>query len=414
MRAKPRFLRRARNPRQPPCLGAPTALPESHYSLFRSVTPPVEKVGLTRKFLAVNAAGTNQQGEIYLLRLTFARRTWEIQREKMAMFGKNIRRRQSPMFLLLGLCFWSVASLPALAAQGARDLKEIKFAYPPSMASVTLMTGIKQKFFDEQGLRPILLVITSDLALKSQVAGEIDYTLFGGGSGILAAAQGLPIKTTHLAFNFADLTLVARPEIKSVAQLRGKKIAVSGFSGSVYSSTRAMLSSGGLDPDRDATIIPMGRENVRLQALFSGSVDATPLPNPLQAVAEEKGYNLVADIEGKFEVPFSGLTVTDKKLRENPEEVKKVIRALVKGGSFFMTHRTESVALYMDWLKLTKSIAERAYARSLRSISPDGLGKESAIKNQLDLVKKTTGKDVKQEDVLDLSLLRQVLAEMKH
>jgi hypothetical protein len=59
------------------------------------------------------------------------------------------------------------------------------------MASVTLMSGIKQKFFEEQGLTLTLLVIASDLALKSQVAGEIDYTLFGGGSGMVAAAQGL-------------------------------------------------------------------------------------------------------------------------------------------------------------------------------------------------------------------------------
>jgi ABC-type nitrate/sulfonate/bicarbonate transport system substrate-binding protein len=165
---------------------------------------------------------------------------------------KENLRKQDRLFWLLGFIFCSLVSLPVHAAQPTRDVKEIKVAYPPSMASVTLMTAIKQKFFDEEGLRPVLLVLTSDLALKSQVAGEIDYTLFGGGSGILAAAQGLPIKTVHLAFNFADLTLVARPEIKSVAQLRGKKIAVSGFSGSVYSSTRAMLSSGGLDPDKDA------------------------------------------------------------------------------------------------------------------------------------------------------------------
>ena len=131
--------------------------------------------------------------------------------------------KQNKLFWLLGFIFCSLLSLPVHAAQLTRDFKEIKVAYPPSMASVTLMTAIKQKFFDEEGLKPVLLVLTSDLALKSQVAGEIDYTLFGGGSGILAAAQGLPIKTVHLAFNFADLTLVARPEIKSVAQLRGKK-----------------------------------------------------------------------------------------------------------------------------------------------------------------------------------------------
>ena len=249
--------------------------------------------------------------------------------------------------------------------------------------------------------------------MTSQTVGEIDYTLFGAASGILAAAQGLPIKIVHFGFKFADYTLVARPEIKTIGQLRGKKIAVSGFSGSIYSSTRAMLSSGGLDPDKDVTILQIGREDVRLQALFSGSIDATALPAPLQAVAEEKGYSLVTDIEGKFEIPLSGLTVTDKKLKDNPEEVKKVIKALLDGGRFYLSHRAESVALYMDWLKLPKAIAELAYTRSLRFVSSDGMGKESAIKNQLEIVRKTTKKDIKQEDVIDFTLLKALLAETR-
>ena len=307
----------------------------------------------------------------------------------------------------------SLAPSTIRAAQPARELKEVKVAYPPSMASVTLMTGIKQRYFEEQGLRPVLLVIASDLALKSQVVGEIDYTLFGGGSGMLAAAQGLPIKNVHLPHKFADLTLVGRPEYKSVAQLRGKKVGVSSFSGAVYNSTRAMLSAGGLDPDKDVIIIPMGREPIRLQALFSGSIDAATLPVPLHAVAEEKGFSLLADIEGKFEVPFSGITVTDKKLRENPDEVKRFIRAMVKASGFFLSHRGESVTLYMDWLKLSRPIAESAYVRSLKTVSPDGLGKDSAIKTQLGIIKQTTGKDVKAEDVIDFTLLRQVLAEGK-
>ena len=78
-----------------------------------------------------------------------------------------------------------------------------------------------------------------------------------------------------------------------------------------------------------------------------------------------------------------------------------------------MNHRAESVALFMDWLKLPKAIAERAYTRSLRSISPDGLGKESAFKNQLEIVKGITKKDMKQEDVIDFTILKSVLAETK-
>ena len=98
---------------------------------------------------------------------------------KTSAFARSLARDSLlSLFILL-----SSGVSTTMAAQAARELKEIKVAYPPSMASVTLMTGIKQKFFDEQGLRPILLVIASDLALKSQVVGEIDYTLFGGGSG---------------------------------------------------------------------------------------------------------------------------------------------------------------------------------------------------------------------------------------
>ena len=306
----------------------------------------------------------------------------------------------------------AMSMLLGVAHAAQRELKEVRVAYPPSMASVTLMTGIKQRFFEDQGLTHAA-VITSDLALKSQVAGEIDYTLFGGGTGMVAAAQGLPIRVVHLPHKFADLTLVGRPEYKTVAQLRGKKVAVSSFSGAVYNSTRAMLAAGGLDPDKDVVMIPMGREPIRLQALLAGSIDASPLPVPLHAIAEEKGMSLLADIEGKFEVPFSGVTVTERKLRDNPDEVKRFIRAMVKAGRYFLSHRDESVALYMSWLKLSKAIAEDAYARSIKSVSPDGLGKESAIKTQLGLIKQTTGKDVKVEAVIDFTLLRQVLAETK-
>ena len=328
------------------------------------------------------------------------------------MIKKELSAKRSTAFSLLA-CFALLSFVPvsAFGAQTTRDLKEIKIAYPPSLSSTILMTAIKQKMFEREGFRPTLLIINSNLGLTSQTVGEIDYTLFGAASGMVAVAQGMPIKIVHFGFKFADYTLVARPEFKTVSQLRGKRIAVSGFSGSIYSSTRAILSSGGLDPDKDVTVLQVGREDMRIQALFSGTIDATVLPAPLQALAEEKGYSLITDIEGKFEVPLSGLTVTDKKLKENPEEVKRVIRALVDGGRFYISNRAESVALYTDWLKLPKPIAERAYTRSLRFVSPDGLGKESTIKNQLDIVKKITKKDIKQEDVIDFTLLKSILAE---
>lgn len=180
---------------------------------------------------------------------------------------RQVSAKQATLFLqLVFLALLSFLSVPGFGAQTTRELKEIKIAYPPSLSSTILMTAVKQKFFEREGFRTTLLIINSNLGLTSQTVGEIDYTLFGAASGMVAVAQGMPIKIVHFGFKFADYTLVARPEFKTVGQLRGKKVAVSGFSGSIYSSTRAILSSGGLDPDKDVTILQVGREDVRIQA----------------------------------------------------------------------------------------------------------------------------------------------------
>jgi len=99
------------------------------------------------------------------------------------IFLSSLKSRSFSNLLVLLLSLLILPAATAARAAQVREIKEVKVAYPPSMASVTLMTGIKQKFFDDEGLRPTLLIISSDLALKSQVVGEIDYTLFGGGAG---------------------------------------------------------------------------------------------------------------------------------------------------------------------------------------------------------------------------------------
>jgi len=194
------------------------------------------------------------------------------------MIKKETSAKRSTAFsLLVFFALLSFVAVSAFGAQATRDLKEIKIAYPPSLSSTILMTAIKQKMFEREGFRPTLLIINSNLGLTSQTVGEIDYTLFGAASGMVAVAQGMPIKIVHFGFKFADYTLVARPEFKTVSQLRGKKIAVSGFSGSIYSSTRAILSSGGLDPDKDVTVlqvdVPDGNFNIPVRILFPNEID---------------------------------------------------------------------------------------------------------------------------------------------
>jgi len=226
----------------------------------------------------------------------------------------------------------SLAPSTIRAAQPARELKEVKVAYPPSMASVTLMTGIKQRYFEEQGLRPVLLVITSDLALKSQVVGEIDYTLFGGGSGMLAAAQGLPIKNVHLPHKFADLTLVGRPEYKSVAQLRGKKVGVSRIGAVSHLTADAILRRGRVG---DVTIIQTGGIPESMAAMMTGNVDGAMVNPPNNIILREKGFREMVGgkqlKEMNLRFPENGVMAKRTWAEKNSDVVKRFIKSIADG-----------------------------------------------------------------------------------
>jgi ABC-type nitrate/sulfonate/bicarbonate transport system substrate-binding protein len=101
------------------------------------------------------------------------------------------------------------------------------------------------------------------------------------------------------------------------------------------------------------------------------------------------------------------------KLRDNPDEVKRFIRAMVKAARYFLSHRDESVALLHE-LAQTVEGDRRRRLRSLNQIGESRwIGQNSAIKTQLGLIKQTTGKDVKVEAVIDFTLLRQVSAETR-
>ncbi len=302
-----------------------------------------------------------------------------------------------------------------------QTLKEVKIVYPSAIGSISLFTAQAQGFFENNGLRPVLLQVRSQVGIQAQVAGEVDYTLFGGGAGMTAAMRGFPIKIVMFLLRFANYALVSSPHIRSLQDMKQrqdmkqKQVGVSYLGGNIYRATRVMLTAGGLDPDKDVQIVPIGVEDVRLQALIAGRVEAVTLPVPLDAVAEEKGFNRLTDVTDKFEPPANGLTVSNSKLREQPNEVKTVIKVLLKGASYYVSHRKESIGLLINRLKMPRQIAEKTFDRSLQFISRDGFAKTIEIEKQIEAIREDAKiqKQVSVGEVVDFSLLRAIQKELQ-
>ena len=109
----------------------------------------------------------------------------------------------------------------------ARAIDNLRVAYPSlsSTAVFSLVVAQKEGYFKEEGLNVELLSIRGEIAIRTTLAGEVDF-FTNAGSALAAAVRGVPVKLATVFQDKPAWDLIAQPDIKSVAQLRGKNIGV--------------------------------------------------------------------------------------------------------------------------------------------------------------------------------------------
>lgn len=133
--------------------------------------------------------------------------------------------------------------------------------------------------------------------------------------------------------------LFVRPEIKSAADLRGKRIGVAGFGLLVDRAARLVISKLGLNPEKDVIFFQTGGEATRLAALVGNSIDATVLNPPVYKRAVEAGMRVLANME-EMGIPFqnSALVTTQRFIAKNPEVMRRLTKSFVEGIHLIKTN----------------------------------------------------------------------------
>ncbi len=192
-------------------------------------------------------------------------------------------------------------------------------------------------FYRKYGLEPdIILVRSSATASAGLAAGNIHFGFIGGSALLNAAAEGLPLKM--LASFDAQLTydIIARPEIKNVNDLKGKKFGVGSLGGTPWMAARLAFEHLGLDEKRDRVqIVAMANQTSRYHALEQGSVDAAILQGNFSRSLKAKGFSVIVDLE-QAKIPFvgAGVVVSSRFLRENQTTIENLLKALLESQSF--------------------------------------------------------------------------------
>ena len=195
----------------------------------------------------------------------------------------------------------------------------------------------------EEGLQFEPQPMQGNLTIAGLESGQVDYTM-ATGTAFRAAAQGAAVKVIALFHDKLGWYLTSQPEITAVGQLAGKPIGVTSPAGTDALATRSILRKYGVDPS-SVTLLTVGPTNL-LQSLESGAVAASNLSVPLNTLARDHGYNWLTFVADEVEGTWSGLATSQRKLADQPEQVRKVIRASLKAIDFILSQRDEVQALH--------------------------------------------------------------------
>jgi NitT/TauT family transport system substrate-binding protein len=251
------------------------------------------------------------------------------------------------------------------------------------------------------------------MAHNALLAGEAHYHGLAD-SGLRLAARGLPLKAIFYGADRPMYYLVAQKDIRSVADLRGKRIGVSQFGGTSDLSARLALRHYGIEPEKDAIMIQIGAEGVRMAALRVGSVSAIIVPVPAVAILKREGFNEVSFVGDVVEFASNGYTTTEQRIKEHPQEVKKVVRSIYRGLRFAKENPEGTIDVIQREWKVDPEIAKESYRAIVKALNEDGIIGAKQLKIHFDLIRRSDKNigEIPVEKVVDFRLLREVRKEL--
>jgi len=278
---------------------------------------------------------------------------------------------------------------------------------------LTAGVALKRGMFRDEGLDLELIRMNANVSITALSTGDIDYTMVFA-SVVRGALRGMPMRVVASFMDSSTHLLIARPEYKTIRDLKGKTLAVSTYGATSDVAARMMMKHGGVDPEKDLKIIQLGAERGRYAALKEGIVDVAVLSPPTDTDAQRNGLRVLSRFHELYKMPFTGIGTSLKKLKEKPDEVKRMIRAMLKANRFVRSNREGTIQTMMDWIKVDRESAVATYDSTWKIFSEDGSISESGLKLVIDQGRESMKIDrpVALSEVADFSFIREVQKEL--
>ena len=287
-----------------------------------------------------------------------------------------------------------------------------------SFSSSTLSLWIAQEegIFTKHGIEAQTILIRGGPTLvASLMVGDIDSAFTSGVSVLGAAAQGTDVKMLTSISSRVSWKLMATPQTKKAADLRGKRFGVQSIVGSTWMYSMLALEQLGLEPKRDnISFFPIGDPVTMAHALETGRIDAVVLDPVLSRGLMSKGFSLLLDLfQAKVFFPGLGLGVSRAYLEQNDSTVERVVTALTESLAFIQVPANKPIVLksMMKNLRMTDSVAaENGYQDQLLTLNRKPYPTLEGLRNAQRLMALQNPKiaGLKMEDLIDSRFVRKL------
>lgn len=314
----------------------------------------------------------------------------------------------------IGLVFGLALSL--LPAGGAEaQLKKLNLSYTATSPYQAVVIIAQQAgLFRKNGLDVSLIFMAGgSLGIQAMVGGDVPITQADGSASVGASAAGVDVVIFASFLNTFPYSLVSLPEIKTVEQLKGTKIAISRFGSATDLSVKMALAKVGLNPEKDVTLLQIGAQTARVGALQSKSVAATIITPPFTLTARKMGYNTLIDM-AQLNIPYqlTALVTPRAYIKAHPDVVAAVVRSTAEAIHFYKTQKEASLKIVGKYLMTTdREALEETYREvSLKAVPEKPYPTLAGVQTILDELsaKNPKLKTAKPEDFVDMSFVKKL------
>jgi NitT/TauT family transport system substrate-binding protein len=316
------------------------------------------------------------------------------------------------VFASVFLIVWAASATLAVA----QPLEKMRLGYSGTgINNYVLEMGRRLGIFRKNGVDlEVVYVNSGSLLNQALIAGTFDVSLSQGSEAMLAKLRGADMRITAVIANRFNHVYIAAPAITSIKQLKGKKVAVSRFGSGSHFQSNLVLKEGGLDPDKDVTILQIGNSGARMAAILSGTVDGTIMAADFVPKARKEGFNILTDLaDTKIEYPFLSLNMMGNYIERNPKAVKALIKSMSESIRALQTDQTAAKAAIRTALKTEDAeTIEYALLRSVRVLDRRPFPTPAGMQTVLDeLSKEPKAKSTKFDEFVDMKALRELERE---